>query len=229
MSETEQITPESGAEQFDRCEQCHAPVDRDQRYCVNCGAHQRQVPDPAAKYMSRVSAHTGSRGALLNSSAGAGVAGARRRSFGGIGLLGALALALIPVAAAVGIAIGRSSNNQDGKLIRALENQRAQVTTTLVGSSGTAAAAGTGASSTAATKQTTKNKAAAKAKSKTKAKAKTASTSSTSDGKATKITSKVTASQASQGASEAKKIQSATGKNYVQAANNLPDSVAVGP
>ncbi len=225
MSDTEQIATDSGANQFERCEQCHAPVDRDQRYCVNCGAHQRQVPDPAAKYMSRVTAHTGSRGALSSSPAGAAVArsgAARRHRFGDLGLLGALALALIPVAAAVGVAIGRSSNSQDSKLIKALENQRAQVTTTLV--SGTAASSGGSASASTGTASTKK-----KAK-KTASKSKTASTSSSSSAKVSKIAgSKVTAAQQSQGSSEAKKIQSSTGKNYVQAANNLPSSVVVGP
>jgi hypothetical protein len=152
-------------------------------------------------------------------------AAVRAGFFGGIGLLGAVALALIPVAAAVGILIGRSSNNQDPQLIRALENQRAQVTTTLVGSSGTAASSGgsAAASTSTASKKQAANKAAAK-------KSKAAASKATATGRATKITgSKVTASQQSQGSSEAKKIQSSTGKNYVQAANNLPSSVVVGP
>ena len=226
MPDPEQTEPEAGTEQFERCEQCHAPVDRDQRYCVNCGAHRRHVPDPAAEYMSRVTARPGARGGLSSSPAGAAVVRsgtAVRAGFsGGIGLIGALALALIPVAALVGVAIGRSSNNQDSALIRALENQRAQTTTTFAGS-GTAAAGS--AASSAGTQGTKKTKTASKSKSKN-----ASASNSTSAGKVSKLTgSKVTASQQSQGSSEAKKVQSSTGKNYVQADNNLPSSVVVGP
>ncbi len=224
MSDIGAQTPENGGESFDRCEQCHAPVDRDQRYCVNCGAHRRGVPDPAAKYMSQVTA----RSAARNGAAVVAVNRSSRRELGGLGLVGALALALIPVAAAVGIAVGRSSNNQDGKLIRALANRPAQTTTTLAGSPGTAAASGT--STAAATTDGTKRK-AAKSKTATARTSKPATVSaSTSNGKVTKVTgTKVTASQQTQGSSEAKKVQGATGKNYVQADNNLPSSVVVGP
>jgi hypothetical protein len=34
------------------CARCDAPVDAVQRYCIVCGAHQLQVADPAARYMS---------------------------------------------------------------------------------------------------------------------------------------------------------------------------------
>lgn len=220
MSVPEQSTPQNGVESFERCEQCHAPVDRDQRYCVNCGTHRRAVPDPAARYMSQVTSHTAAR-------AGASGAASGRRGYGEIGVLGALALALIPVAAAVGIAVGRSSNNQDAKLYSALERQHAQTTTTLVGSSARTASSGGSSVSTGTTatvKPRTKPKAAKAARHKP------AAVSSTSNGKVAKVSgAKITAAQQAQGSSEAKKVQGSTGKNYVQANNNLPSSVVVGP
>src|SRR5450432_4097497 len=38
------------------CDECGAPVDADQRYCVVCGAHRRNVNDPATRYLSQASA-----------------------------------------------------------------------------------------------------------------------------------------------------------------------------
>src|SRR6202011_2482765 len=43
-------TSEQG--QFLLCEQCRAPVDRDQRYCVYCGARQTHASNPAVSYFA---------------------------------------------------------------------------------------------------------------------------------------------------------------------------------
>ena len=40
----------------ERCGQCGAPAAPDQRYCVNCGFHRRNAPDPVARYLSEASA-----------------------------------------------------------------------------------------------------------------------------------------------------------------------------
>jgi hypothetical protein len=227
MSDTENITSEPESQSFERCDQCGAPVDKDQRYCVNCGAHRRHVPDPAAKYLSRVSAHTGGPAGGGRVAPGGVLVTRRDGAFLGIGLLGALAIALIPIAAAVGVAIGRSSNNQDGKLIQALERQRAQVTTTYSAGSATSGSASSGSTGSSSTEKssTTKKKSTAKSKS-----ASSSTTSSTANGSVSKITgSKVTAAQQSQGSAEAKKIQNSTGSNYVQGANSLPSTIVVGP
>jgi hypothetical protein len=220
MADTGEIATDPQSENYERCEQCGAPAERAQRYCVNCGAHRRHVPDPAAAYMSRATAPAGSSAASPTRTAPAGASGVPAHP---IGLLGALAIALIPVAAAVGVLIGRSSNNQDAKVIQALHQQ--PTTTTLL-TSGAVASGSAGASTVTSTSKTP-----TKAKQTKGRHAAAASTStSTANGKATKITgSKVTATQQSKGSAEAKKIQNATGSNYVQSANNLPSSVVVGP
>src|ERR1700677_4409744 len=92
------------------CDECGAPVDAEQRYCVVCGAHRRNVNDPATRYLSQASAKS------RRSKGGA----ATRRSpqFGGSrGVVLALVIALIPAAAAAGVIAGRSSNNDDSSLI----------------------------------------------------------------------------------------------------------------
>jgi hypothetical protein len=197
---------------FQHCDECDALVDHNQRYCVNCGAHRRTVPDPAARYLSQASARSR---AVRRAPSGAGTA--RRQ---GAGLATALVLALIPVAAVVGVEAGRSSGSQDSKLIQELARARAQ---TVVSSSpvGSSAGASSNSKSSQAAKKHGKSRRTAAA---TAGGGKTAS--STKYGTATQITgSNVTASQAAQGAAEAKTIQNSTGKNYVQAANNLPTTV----
>lgn len=42
--------------QIEHCGQCGAPASHEQRYCVNCGFHRRNAPDPVARYLSEASA-----------------------------------------------------------------------------------------------------------------------------------------------------------------------------
>jgi hypothetical protein len=39
----------------EHCGQCGAPAAREQRYCLNCGFHRRNAPDPVARYLSDAS------------------------------------------------------------------------------------------------------------------------------------------------------------------------------
>lgn len=208
--------PESQTTQtFQQCDECAAPVDAEQRYCVSCGAHRPHVNDPAARHLSHASAR--SRTSRAASTARTTVARTRSR---GIGV--ALAIALIPVAAAVGVVAGRSSNSQDSALIRELEHRQAVSATTTVPA--------TTASTSAATTGSTASRHHARA-----AKSSTASTknagkvlSKTSNGTAQQITGfKPSQSQEQQGAQETQKVQKSTGKNYVNGQNNLPSQVVV--
>jgi hypothetical protein len=206
-----------------QCDECGAPVDKDQRYCVSCGAHRRHVNDPAARYLSQATARSRtSKGAATARKAPRG--GARSR---GVGL--ALAIALIPVAAAAGVIAGRSSNNNDAKLIQALDRRQPAAAVTSTATVPTAAAASA----------STHAKAAAHAKAKHHAK-KSASNatpsvknagkviSKTANGSAQQITGfKPTQSQEQQGAAATKKVQKSTGKSYVTGQNNLPSQVVV--
>jgi hypothetical protein len=206
-------------ETIQQCDECGSPVDKDQRYCVACGAHRRHVNDPAARYLSQATARSRSKKA----------AGATRKEpsagarFRGLGL--ALAIALVPVAAAVGVVAGRSSNNNDAKLIRALAQHQSAVGTTTVTAS-------------TASGSSTAGKTAAHAKAKHHGKthsAKPPSTknagkviSRTKNGTAAQITGfRPTRAQEQQGSSETQKVQKSTGKNYVNGQNNLPSQVVV--
>ena len=121
------------AQQFLLCEQCQAPVDRDQRYCVRCGARQSHARNPATSYFA-----TAARSRRT---------GAPQRRPDGLlrGPAFALFLVLLPLGVGVGVLVGRSgSSNNTDKLIAALQKQQP-----VVASAPTTGAPATAASSAA--------------------------------------------------------------------------------
>jgi hypothetical protein len=123
-------TPQPPAEaqpQFEQCQQCAAPLDHAQRYCVVCGNHRRHVRDPAARYHAAKSAR---------STGAPGPRGGSRKRSASLGT--ALVIALIPPTIGLGVLIGQASNssNNDAKLLAALKAQKPEV----ISSSGPTAA-----------------------------------------------------------------------------------------
>lgn len=116
---------------YERCEQCAAPMEQTQRYCVVCGTHRRHVRDPAASFLSGATART-QRVAHRTS---------RHRAERSPGIGAALVLAVIPIAVGLGVLVGRASNNGDDKLIAALRAQRPAVAAASSGGNGLAASA----------------------------------------------------------------------------------------
>lgn len=113
------ITPAAAAQQqqFLLCEHCHAPVDRDQRYCVRCGARQSHARDPATTYFAAAARSRRTRAA-------------QARPEGKLrGPLFALVLVLLPLGVAVGVLVGRGgSGSGNDKLISELAKQPLVVT-----------------------------------------------------------------------------------------------------
>ena len=97
MSATTPNNPPAAPEAREHCGQCGAPAAREQRYCVNCGFHRRNAPDPVSRYLSEASA------ARARVSAAAALAAQRRRgrSIGVRSVAMLVALALI-----IGLLIG---------------------------------------------------------------------------------------------------------------------------
>jgi hypothetical protein len=125
----------------------------------------------------------------------------------------ALVLALIPVVAAVGVAIGRSGSGDD-KLLAALKAQKPQVINTGGSASGTAG----GALHASKVKDTSNLNPAGAGK----------VLSTTSYGTAHQITGfKATPSQLAQGKQIVQHIQQTQGKDYVAAQRGLPDQISV--
>jgi hypothetical protein len=131
MSVTETERPVENATVYESCEQCGAPVDAAQRYCVVCGTHRKHVYDPAARFLGEASGRV--RGARR---AGSAQAGPRRRS-PGLGL--ALAIAAIPLAVAAGVLIGRPGSGVNSKLLAAIRAQKPAVVNVTSGGSASGA------------------------------------------------------------------------------------------
>ncbi len=209
-----------------QCDECNAPVDEEQRYCVVCGAHRRHVEDPAARYLSELTARSRTRRAVTVARP-VRQAGPRAR---GLGL--AVALALVPVAAAVGVVAERSSGNGNAKLIHALvlERQAANAdaaTSTTAGST----AGSTGGAATSGNSGAAGN--AGKAKSSKKGSGARGShhatkSTSTSIPGGTVISAKPPSqAQKQAGAQATEKVQKSKGKSYVKSQQNLPGTVVV--
>jgi len=135
MLETIDTTPV----QYEHCEQCDAPVDHAQRYCVVCGTRRRHVHDPAARYMSKVAGRN-------RAAPGQRPATKRSRTSSGLGV--AALLAMVPLAVGLGVLVGRASTNGDAKLIAALRAQKPQVITTSVAGAAPATSSAPAASAT---------------------------------------------------------------------------------
>ena len=207
--------PPPAAAEPQRCDECGAPVDKDQRYCVACGAHRRHVADPAARYLSQGTARTRS---VRSPAAGRTLRRARSR---GLGI--ALALCLIPVAAALGVVIGRSSNNGDAQLIQALARRQAQTLTVGGGSAGGTTSAGASTATSSARRAAKKATRGHRSKRAHAAKVPRRATVPSARSPA----SRPPRVRGQQGAAVTQKVQKSTGKAYVNQQSNLPSQVVI--
>ena len=102
------------------CEECQAPLEMQQRYCVVCGARNRNAASPAAEYFSS--------------------AGRRRRVSAPpprqkrgwlAGNAPLLLFAILPVAVAIGVLVGKSGSGSgdESKVLAALRNVAPAATT----------------------------------------------------------------------------------------------------
>jgi hypothetical protein len=105
MSMTTTDTTET-TEVAERCGQCGAPAAHDQRYCVNCGFHRRNAPDPVARYLSEASAARG------QVAAARAAAAARRRRVPRLGTR--VVVLLVALALLVGVLIGNATAGSSG-------------------------------------------------------------------------------------------------------------------
>src|SRR4051794_26089861 len=141
-TETHIIPPyaaEPDAPAYDACDQCSAPMDEAQRYCVVCGAYRHNAGDPVARYLSSSRRPRAAAAPVAVASAG--------RSDNRWTLL---ALVLLPVAAAAGVLVGRGGNSSNDDILAALKAQKAPIVR-LGGSGAGAASAGGGAAAGAGT------------------------------------------------------------------------------
>ena len=201
---------------YAQCDECGTAVDHDQRYCVNCGAHRRHVADPAARYQAQSTAH---------SRPGPPAVAAGTRARRGSGLIVALLLALIPVTVAVGVVVGRSSNNSDAQLIRELSASQAQLAAVSRAAGATSAAAATRTPAAAATTSVAGHRRARRhAAAKHQAASPTRSPNPNTAKAPTTVNGPASTAKQQQGAAIVNKLQHTNGTSYL---NQLPSQVVV--
>jgi hypothetical protein len=103
------------------CEECGAPMDPQQRYCVECAARRGNGSNPSSRYFAAMSKK--SRRPLTKSqSKQAGGGGGSRAAAVGF-------FALLPIAVALGVVVGRSGGSGDSNeeaLLKALHQAETQ-------------------------------------------------------------------------------------------------------
>ncbi|HST70521.1 MAG TPA: hypothetical protein VLI94_12790 [Solirubrobacterales bacterium] len=201
-----ELEPVSRPQAFEPCEECGAPMDPQQRYCVNCAARRGNGANPASRYFAAVNKRT--RRPLV---APAAKPGSTSRA-AAVGFF-----ALLPLAVALGVMVGQGGGGDDGSseaLLQALSNRPAATTATAAGPA----------------TATTANKAGKKAKGdqgKTKGEGKVIAT--TANGPVHSVTN-FQASKEKE-AEDTKLVEenpAQVGEDYITAQQNLPDVVVVG-
>ena len=190
---------------YEPCEECGAPLDPQQRYCVNCAARRGNGANPASRYFAAMSKKA--RRPLIGPPAKT-APGSRAAAVG--------FFTLLPIAVAFGVVVGRggSGEGDNEALLEALRQQESAVAST----AGTGTTAGTAAKGKKAAKD---GKANAKDGGKVIA--------TTANGPVHQVTgfeaSKEKTEEDTQIVAE---NPAQTGENYIKAQQNLPDVTVIG-
>lgn len=193
---------------YEPCEECGAPLDTQQRYCVNCGARRGNGANPSSRYFAAMSKKA-RRPLTARTTKPAPASRAAAVGF----------FALLPIAVALGVVVGRgnSGNDESEALLKALRNQEAAVAST--------SAPAAGAKTTANPKATKKEAKALKADEKNGGKV----IAHTENGTVHQVTGfKPTKQQTEEDTKLVENNPEEVGKNYIKAQQNLPDVVVVG-
>jgi hypothetical protein len=191
------------------CEECGAPMDPQQRYCVNCAARRGNGANPSSRYFAAMSKRA--RPPLVRPAA-------KQSPISRAAAVGFFAL--LPIAVAIGVAIGNngSGSSEDEALLKALQERQATAATT---------PAGPTAGATAAATPKAKKKATKAAKSNAKPEEKVVA--HTSNGDVHEVTNfKASEQKEAEDTKLVEENPEQTGENYIKAQQNLPDVIVVG-
>jgi hypothetical protein len=215
-------TPTAKPQGIEPCEECGAPMDPQQRYCVECAARRGNGSNPSSRYFAAMSKK--SRRPLTKGQAKSPGGGSRAAAVG--------FFALLPIAVALGVVVGRSGSgdsNEDALLKALHQSEKQQVAAAPVEAEETAAVTPTkGAEKVSKGGKKGKNgttKEAAKQSDKSPGKV----LGQTKNGTVHEVTG-YEPTKASEEA-DTKLIEEnpeQTGENYIKAQQNLPDVVVVG-
>lgn len=188
---------------YEPCEECGALLDPQQRYCVNCAARRANGANPSSRYFATMSQRArrpvARPAAKANSASRAAAVGF---------------FALLPVAVALGVLVGRGGSNggESQALLEALRRQESAVAST------------TAKSETASVTPSKKTK---KAAGSTKGGGKVVA--HTSNGDLHQVTGyKPPKKTVEEDTHLVEANPEQTGENYIKAQQNLPDVVVVG-
>jgi hypothetical protein len=198
-----EIEPGRRPQAYEPCDECGAAMDPQQRYCVNCAARRGNGANPASRYFATMSKRA--RRPLARPAAKQAT-GSRAAAVG--------FFALLPIAVALGVMVGRSGGGEDNSdaLLQALRERQA----TAVAAAPTAAAT------------TPKAKKAAKG-AKEKAKGEGKVVAHTSNGDVHEVASFEASKQKEEEDTQiVAENPEQTGENYIKAQQNLPDVIVVG-
>jgi hypothetical protein len=190
---------------YEPCEECGAPLDPQQRYCVNCAARRGNGANPASRYFAAMSKKARRPMARQQAKAGSGSRAAAVGFF-----------ALLPIAVALGVVVGRgdSGGSDNEALLQALRQQEAATATSTAGTA-------TATAKPKAKKAAKDSKAPAKGEGKVVAHTKNGTVHSVTNFKAseekTQEDTQIVAENPEQ-----------TGDNYIKAQQNLPDVTVIG-
>jgi hypothetical protein len=117
---------------YEPCEECGAPMDPQQRYCINCAARRGNGANPSSRYFAAMSKRA--RRPMVRPPARP--SGSRAAAVG--------FFALLPIAVAIGVVVGRadSGGGDEGALLEALRRQDAAAATSGPTTAATTAAKG---------------------------------------------------------------------------------------
>jgi hypothetical protein len=201
---TEQSPTVNSSTHYEACEECGAPLDRQQRYCVECAARRGNGANPSSRYFAAMSKRD--RRPLTRPQA-KGSSGSRAAAVA--------FFALLPVAVAIGVVVGRSgSGGSEDALLQALRRQDAAI----------ASSGPTTTGPTAASKPKSKG---AKAGKKDKSGGKVIA--QTENGAVHQITGFEPTQEKTE--EDTKIVESnvkQSGSTYIKAQQNLPDVIVVG-
>jgi hypothetical protein len=193
---------------YEPCENCGAPLDSQQRYCVNCATRRGNGANPSSRYF-----------ALMQKKARKPISRPTSKAPGGSRAAAVGFFSLLPIAVALGVVVGRSGSGEGDNeaLLKALKQQEAA----------TASAAPTTATAntTAKSKKGKKNEKPAKGADKEGGKV----VAQTDNGTVHQVTGyKPTKEKEEADTKLVEENPEQAGENYIKAQQNLPDVVVVG-
>lgn len=196
---------------YEPCEECGAPLDPQQRYCVNCAARRGNGANPSSRYF-----------AAMSKKARRPLTAPPAKGGGGSRAAAVAFFALLPIAVALGVVVGRG--NSDGSDNEALLQALRQALRLEEAATATAAPTTTGATATAPGKNGKKAKA-----SKAPAKGESKVVAHTANGDVHQVTGfKASEEKTQEDTQIVAENPEQTGDNYIKAQQNLPDVTVIG-